>query len=116
MKHRFGFSSFSRSFSQHPNRKRQTKKKRENRVRLTSTVGFPRLSKIWRAFTTLIVVIVKRTRKVTNHTHTSLFFEFSSQRRRDFPEKVTMRRKMIGWDAHIYRWFVRGDHARGVEY
>lgn len=92
------------------------KKKRENRVRLTSTVGFPRLSKIWRAFTTLIAVIVKRTRKVTNHTHTSLFFEFSSQRRRDFPEKVTMRRKMIGWDAHIYRWFVRGDHARGVEY
>lgn len=29
MKHRFGFSSFSRSFSQHQNRKRQTKKKNE---------------------------------------------------------------------------------------
>lgn len=34
-----------------------------NQIKLTSTVGFPRLSKIWRALTALIVTIVRSNRK-----------------------------------------------------
>jgi hypothetical protein len=54
-----------------------------NQARLTSTVGFPRLSKIWRALTALIVTIVDLMFQHFDDPEVSLFCSFSWDSHRD---------------------------------
>jgi len=54
-----------------------------NQERLTSTVGFPRLSKIWRALTALIVTIVDLMFQHFDDPEVSLFCSFSWDSHRD---------------------------------